>query len=216
MAESTEQTATKDQLMEQYIEHVLLEGKRPASPYAFAKQVGVGEKDFFEHFSSFEDLEEEVWKDAMHTTLESIRSDKNYENYSVRERILAFFYTFFENMKARRSFALYCQEQAPKWSPMPPQALCLKEDFKEYVDQELEKGRESGEIADRMLVSGRYPELFWGNFRYLLQFWMKDKSKGFEQTDAAIEKSVNLSFDLVGRSVFDSVTDFGKFFFRNL
>jgi hypothetical protein len=50
-------------------------------------------------------------------------------------------------------------------------------------------------------------------------FWwfyvLKDDSKDFEKTDAAIEKSVQLSFELIGKGVLDVAIDFGKFLFQN-
>ena len=49
----------------------------------------------------------------------------------------------------------------------------------------------------------------------VLDFWVKDKSKGFEQTDAMIEKSVNTSFDLIASSALDTVLDFAKFMYQN-
>ena len=42
----------------------------------------------------------------------------------------------------------------------------------------------------------------------------EDKSEEFEQTDTAIEKSVNLAFDFMAHGVFDSAFDFGKFLFQ--
>ncbi|MBC8081800.1 MAG: TetR/AcrR family transcriptional regulator, partial [Hymenobacter sp.] len=36
----------------------------------------------------------------------------------------------------------------------------------------------------------------------------------FERTDAAVEKAVTLSFDLVGRNTLDSATDFVRFLLR--
>jgi Tetracyclin repressor-like, C-terminal domain len=49
----------------------------------------------------------------------------------------------------------------------------------------------------------------------ILDFWVKDKSKGFENTDAMIEKSVNTAFDLMGSTALDSVLDFAKFMYQN-
>ena len=51
---------------------------------------------------------------------------------------------------------------------------------------------------------------------FLLNFWIKDTSKGFEATDAAIEKSVTLGFKLMGENMLDQVFDFGKFMFQNM
>jgi hypothetical protein len=44
---------------------------------------------------------------------------------------------------------------------------------------------------------------------------MDDTSNAFEKTDAAIEKSVNLAMDLMGKSPLDAALDFGKFLFQN-
>jgi hypothetical protein len=44
---------------------------------------------------------------------------------------------------------------------------------------------------------------------------MKDHSKAFEKTDEAIERSINLSFDMLGKSPLDSALEFGKFLFQN-
>ncbi|MFN6082873.1 MAG: TetR/AcrR family transcriptional regulator, partial [Bacteroidota bacterium] len=61
----------------------------------------------------------------------------------------------------------------------------------------------------------RYGEALWVNMLFVTGFWLKDQSAGFEKTDEAIERSVNLAFDLMGRSPLDSMIDFGKFLFQN-
>jgi hypothetical protein len=53
------------------------------------------------------------------------------------------------------------------------------------------------------------------NFLFVLTFWLNDNSKGFEKTDESIERSVNLAFDLMGKSALDAALDFGKFLFQN-
>jgi hypothetical protein len=47
----------------------------------------------------------------------------------------------------------------------------------------------------------RYPQLFWLHLGFILLFWKEDNSPAFENTDAAVEKSVNLAFDLIGNSL---------------
>jgi hypothetical protein len=41
------------------------------------------------------------------------------------------------------------------------------------------------------------------------------RGANFEKTDAAIEKSVNLAFDLIGKGILDNALDFGKFLYQN-
>ncbi|MFN9518224.1 MAG: TetR/AcrR family transcriptional regulator, partial [Bacteroidota bacterium] len=55
----------------------------------------------------------------------------------------------------------------------------------------------------------------WANLLFVMGFWLKDSSNAFEKTDEAIERSVNLAFDLMGRSPLDSMIEFGKFLFQN-
>jgi ubiquinone biosynthesis protein COQ9 len=49
----------------------------------------------------------------------------------------------------------------------------------------------------------------------VLRFWVKDDSKNFEQTDALIEKTVKLTFELLGESPLDSFIDLAKFLYQN-
>jgi hypothetical protein len=47
-----------------------------------------------------------------------------------------------------------------------------------------------------------------------LKFWLDDVSPKFEKTDIYIEKSVNLSFELMDTAPIDSLIDLGKFIFK--
>ena len=60
-----------------------------------------------------------------------------------------------------------------------------------------------------------YKEGFWGQFLYVLKYWMDDTSKGFENTDILIEKSVQASFDLVQNTPLNSLIDLGKFLLKD-
>jgi hypothetical protein len=91
----------------------------------------------------------------------------------------------------------------------------FKEAFFDFARDLLAEGRESKEVEPRPFVTDRYPNALWRQTRFLLNFWVKDVSKNFEKTDTAIEKSVNTSFDLIGRSPLDTLLDFAKFIYQN-
>ena len=59
-----------------------------------------------------------------------------------------------------------------------------------------------------------YPRFFWQQVLFVLGYFAKDDSINFERTDAAVEKAVTLSFDLVGRNTLDSAVDFVRFLVR--
>jgi hypothetical protein len=55
----------------------------------------------------------------------------------------------------------------------------------------------------------------WIQFGFVLNFWINDNSAGFEKTDEAIEKGVNVTFDLFQRSPIDNLFEYGKFLAKN-
>jgi hypothetical protein len=75
----------------------------------------------------------------------------------------------------------------------------------------LHEGRTSGEVASRPFLQDGYARIFMRQLQFILLYFVRDESANFERTDAAVEKAVTLSFDLVGRNTFDSALDFGRF-----
>ena len=47
-----------------------------------------------------------------------------------------------------------------------------------------------------------------------MKFWLSDTSKGFEKTDAFIEKSVNVVFEVFDNTRLDTILDLGKFLWK--
>jgi hypothetical protein len=82
------------------------------------------------------------------------------------------------------------------------------------VNDLVTEGKDTTEVAERPFTN-QYEKAFWLHFLFITRFWVNDDSSDFEKTDAAIEKSVNLAFDLVGKGPLDSMLDFAKFLFQN-
>jgi len=91
----------------------------------------------------------------------------------------------------------------------------VRNGFKEWIADLLLEAKETDEVTTRPIISDRYDDAIWLQFLFILGFWMKDDTKSFEKTDVAIEKSVNLAFDLMGHGPLDAMVDFGKFLFQN-
>jgi hypothetical protein len=68
-----------------------------------------------------------------------------------------------------------------------------------------------GELSDRKFLNRIYPEALWLNLLLVFGYWFRDQSAGFEDTDALIEKSVQLTMELFGRNTLDKAVDLGKF-----
>jgi ubiquinone biosynthesis protein COQ9 len=69
----------------------------------------------------------------------------------------------------------------------------------------------TGEIAERGRLGGLYPQALYLHFRAVIDFYVKDTSPRYERTDAFVEKSVTLAFDLLRTQAIDSAFDLLRF-----
>ena len=205
----------EEKIREGYISYVLEHGKKPESIFKFLKDLKIKEEDFYESFNSFENIEKQIWLSIFNETLEMVKNDSVYDEYSVREKMLAFFYSFIEKLKGHRSYILQTVPKKIIPELTPYYLIEVRKAFKDWVNELLLEGEETEEIEKRPVISKKYDEALWLQFLFVIGFWIKDESRGFEKTDAAIEKSVNLAFDLMGRGPLDAIVDFGKFLFQN-
>ena len=207
--------ATSESIQKAYIDYVLTEGEQPKSVYIFAKKQEMAEEEFYKFFSSFDALEQQIWADFAERTLIEVKSQEIWPSYTAREKALSFFYSFFELLKGSRSFAVYSIKQQPKSFSTPAVFAKLKDVFENFSNEILNEGLESTELTERKFFSKRYKDALWIQFVFVLNFWINDTSTGFEKTDEAIEKGINVTFDLFQRSPIDNLFEYGKFLAKN-
>jgi len=206
---------SKEKLQSAYMGYVLLHGAQPKTVFIFAKENDIAEEEFYKYFGSFEGVEQAIWKDLVNTAIQEVRGQEIWAQYSSREKILSFFYSFFELLKSRRSFVSFSLNRAPRTLGSPRVLEAAKEEFEQFTAGVLLEGIESRELMDRQFFAKRYKDALWMQFGFVLNFWLKDSSAGFEKTDEAIEKGVNLTFDLFQRSPIDNLFEYGKFLAKN-
>lgn len=214
--EQTDKKDMKAQIIAKYQEYLLLEGKNPPSAYAFCKDLEIDEAEFYQYFSDFDQIAAHFWNDLFKQNLNRLEKTEEWADFSAREKLLSFYFSFFENLKSFRSYATLILKQVNIAKPKGASELsAFKEGFKKWSKEIIAEGQQKDEIAARSRLNDVYDDLFWIQCLFLLDFWRKDRSAGFESTDEAIEKSVNLSFDLIEKNALDSAFDFGKFIFQN-
>lgn len=207
--------ATQESIQNSYIDFVLTHGEQPASVYAFAKQNEIPEEEFYTLFGSFNSIEKKVWTDLVVRAITEIKMQEVWNQYTSREKALSFFYSFFELAKTKRSFITYTSRKAGRSFSTPQILEGLKYEFNQFSAEIIQDGIESGELADRRFFADRYKDALWIQFLFVLNFWVNDTSAGFEKCDEAIEKGVNVTFDLFQRSPIDALFDYGKFLAQN-
>ncbi|SDS15546.1 TetR/AcrR family transcriptional regulator [Christiangramia echinicola] len=219
MAKKTENSKVKkkrdaDKLIAIYMDYVLEHEKTPKSIYKFAKENDMTEQDFYQYFGSFEGLRKAIWDRFFENSMTVMEKSNEYASFENREKLLTFFYTFFEVLTANRSYVLYALNEHGQSLKGLDQLKNLRKRIRSYAktliqDKNSEKSMKLFQQNEMIFSEG-----VWVQFLFLLKFWMDDNSPAFESTDIAIEKSVNTVFDLFDNTPLERVVDLGKFLWK--
>ncbi|WP_293742496.1 TetR family transcriptional regulator C-terminal domain-containing protein [uncultured Pedobacter sp.] len=207
--------ATAQQIRKGYLDYVLTNDEKPKSVYIFVKKIKITEADFYQFFSSFESIEKAIWFELTFETITKIKAQEVWLQYTAREKMLSFFYSYLENLKNERSFVIYSLKHHRGKFSTPDVLTGVKPIFENFAQEIIEEGLDSGELAERRFLSKRYKDALWVQFAFILNFWINDDSEGFEKSDEAIEKGINVTFDLFQHSPIDNLLEYGKFLSRN-
>jgi hypothetical protein len=203
----------KQQLRDAYKLYWLENGKAPVSVYAFCKIVDVPEQSFYDSYSSLESLEKDIWLGIFEDTINQLKADETYQHYSAQEKLLAFYFMWVQKLKTDRSYILIQKEKFGFPVLHQGQLDSFRKAFYTYAEELVKEGYQTREIKERKYISDQYKHGFWLQALFVLKYWISDTSDKFEMTDAAIEKAVHLSFQLIGANSIDGLLDFGKFMF---
>ena len=205
---------TDDTIIEMYMDYVLEHEAVPKSIYKFCKLNKIEETDFYGFFGSVEGIQKTIWRKFYTNTEHLLQKNEEYENFSNKDKMLTFFYTFFELLTLNRSYVLFALGEHKSMLKNLEQLKGLRKHIKAYATDLIEDGN-----ADKNLkITKHNPKLFsegaWLQFLFVLKFWMDDSSRGFEKTDMAIEKSINTIFDVFDNTPLENIIDFGKFLYK--
>ena len=143
-----------------------------------------------------------------------LKSSEGYDEFSSKDKLLSFYYTYIENLTANRSLILYLLDHKNPIKGLS-NIHSIKSDFSEFVNT---LNLDSIEIPIDKLkeFQGRgISEVVWGQFLSIIKYWLKDESPAFEKTDAFIEKSTTVGFEILNLTQLESVIDFGKFLLKD-
>lgn len=205
---------SRQEIISMYMESVLTNERTPRSVFKFCRENKITEGEFYSFFGSMEGLQKEIWNSFYEQTIHLLNTDPSYENFGNREKILTFYYTFFEILTLNRSYILFVLKEHRDVMKNLSQLKGLRTKIKEFSSDLIHLENESKNFK----ILKRSPMVFsegaWLQTLFLLKYWMDDNSAGFENTDIAIEKSIRAIFDLFDNSPLESVLDFGKFLWK--
>ncbi len=200
----------RERILQAYMDHLREHGNAPESVFKFCKALEIDERSFFSEFSSFETVENTFWQRSVGRVIDSVSSGEEWAGFSARQRMLSFLFAFFEDALGMRSLMLL---RFSKIQPLskPHWLKGFEGRFSEFAKSLIEHGIDNNEIAERGRLSALYPDALYLLLRGAIDYNLKDDSEGYERTDAFIEKSVNLTFDLLRTQAIDSAFDLARF-----
>ncbi len=214
MANTSNSKVTEEKIIGWFMETVLEHETVPKSVFKFCKENKIKEEQFYKYFGSFEGLQNAIWEKFYENTVSVMQKNESYDTMSNEEKMLTFFFTFFESLTLNRSYVLFILREHKNSMERLGQLKGLRKNIKEFASELIEEGNSDKNLR----ILKRSPQLFsegaWVQFLFLLKFWMDDSSPDFEKTDIAIEKSVTTIFQIFENSALEKIIDFGKFLYK--
>ncbi len=214
MATTPENKYNPDRIS-QYLQFVTEHKARPGSIYELAKYVGEEKVTLQREYKNIVTLENELWKSLIEKTFLRLNAEPAYADYVARERLLAFYFTLLEVLAPHRDYIQLVPLSTSILHIGTNPFTDFKKAFAVYTQSLINLGLETGEVEQRTFLTNKYTEALWAQCLFILNFWTKDTSEDFQKTDEAVERSVNLSLDLMARGPMDSLVEFGQFLFKN-
>lgn len=213
MTMAKKKDTSPQELLSTFTRSVLEQETFPKSVYKFCKENNIAESDFYANYASIESLKQAVWMAFYTNTHELLKKDPNFVSLSRKDRLLTFFYTFFEVLLLNRSYVLFVQSVEENKMNKLGQLKQLRTAVKGFATELIEEGNEQKSRFTQNPVQ-LFSEATWAQLLLLLNYWLNDSSKGFEKTDALIEKSVTVAFEVFDNTRLDAFVDLGKFLWK--
>ena len=210
-----ENIITEEKIFELYGDYVLNHGERPKNIYRFAKDNEFEEKDFYDYFSSFEQIEKSMLANLFNKSVELATEVNNSDEITSKEKLLNVYFIFFENMTMNRSLVLMILGNEKLHSSKI--FTHLRETHRQFIktldfnDWEIiQKAKDDVKNFHEKVRE----EALWLHLVSVIEFWKKDTSSAFEKTDIFIEKTIDTGFELMDNEPLGKVVDLGKFLFK--
>ncbi|MEM9363129.1 MAG: TetR family transcriptional regulator C-terminal domain-containing protein [Bacteroidota bacterium] len=214
MANATSSKVSEEKIIGWFMDSVLEHEILPKSVYKFCKSNKIKEEDFYKFFGSFEGLEQAIWERFYTNTVTVMQKNEQYDAMTNEEKMLTFFFTFFENLTLNRSYVLFVLKHHQNKLENLGQLKNLRKHIKDFATELIDERNSEKNLR----ILKQSPQLFsegtWIQFLFLLKFWMDDTSASFEKTDIAIEKSVTTIFQVFDTNSLEKIIDFGKFLYK--
>ena len=97
---------SKEDIYSFYMDYYLENGEAPKSVYQLSKLNNFDETQIYEFFGNLSGIEKSIFESFFDQTVSLLEKSEEYGEFNGRNKLLTFFYTFFEILTANRSYVL--------------------------------------------------------------------------------------------------------------
>ena len=207
---------SQEEIIDKYMESIQANGTVPNSIIEFCNANEINEDEFYQEFESFKALDKSIYLIFFLQTTQLLEQSGSFTSYEPKEKLLGFYFTFFEVLTANRPYVLVTFPCEIKEIGRLDILSELRKSFLYFAAEVFEK-RISSDIPPLEKIKAlAYEEGTYAQLLFVIGFWIRDKSEGFEKTDILIEKSLKATFDIVDITALKSVLDLGKFLLKEV
>jgi len=172
--------------LELYSNYVLRNNRKPLNVFTFCDDHELSESDFYFYYANFDQLEADYLKYFLEQTLLLISAEESYIMETPKNKLLSFYFTFFEQLTLNRTLVIYLIGQEKNNLQNFRKLWALKAEFLKFIkslgltEPMLGSSSESKMKLERIKNKG-IEEFYWGQFLATLKFWLDDTSSNFEK-----------------------------------
>jgi AcrR family transcriptional regulator len=98
------------------------------------------EKSFYKFFGSLEGVKGTIWETFYDNAMSLLEKDENFEGAKPKEKLLSFYFTFFEVLLLNRSYVLFALSGSNNMMMKMGQLSSLRKMFKAFSAELIEDG----------------------------------------------------------------------------
>jgi len=197
-----------------YMDYVVEHQIKPDSVEDFAQLHQFDDVIFYNHFTSFKDLEKTIYNVLFENSLAILKQSPDYYSFSKKDKLLSLYYTFFENLALNQEFIRLNLKGFENQLKALSVFSKFKRSFITFIDElDLETFNLNVDSIEK-IQKKTLKESAWIQFLFTMKFWLDDTSEAYEKTDIFIEKSINTSFELLETKSLQNIVDFAKFLYH--
>ncbi len=200
----------KSTVFKTYTEFVWLNNREPNSIAEFCTYAKIDPVEFKVAFQQLKGIKQQLLTTVFEDVWERVEKAAEENEYSPREKCLALFFTLIEGLSEYRDYlqTSYSLKEVgalvEDWRPFNKLFVSKTQYFQQNDRINWLREKLPNKLTDEI------NSLLLG-WNYVFRVWLADESEDKATTDAAIEKTIHLYFDLSENKQFEKVIDFGKF-----